>query len=63
MIVSRTCAPRQGEGAKETESGLLGEDLPALINAISLAAEHHNAYGQAGRLLDIAIEGIRRHTA
>ncbi len=40
--------------------GVHAEDLLTLVSAISLATEHHDD-GRAGRLLDIAIDGIRPH--
>ncbi|MGP3965179.1 TetR/AcrR family transcriptional regulator [Nonomuraea sp. 3N208] len=43
--------------------GILAEDLLALINAISLATEHHDDDEQANRLLDIGIGGIRGQAA
>jgi AcrR family transcriptional regulator len=41
--------------------GIRTEDLLTLVNAISLATEHHDDDAQAGRLLDIAIGGMRLH--
>lgn len=41
--------------------GVRTEDLLALVNAISLATEDHDDDTQAGRLLDIAIDGMRSH--
>jgi AcrR family transcriptional regulator len=50
---------QRAQQAAAVRPGLLAEDLLALINAISLAAEHQEDHEQANRLLDIAIEGIR----
>ncbi|SEH00872.1 DNA-binding transcriptional regulator, AcrR family [Nonomuraea solani] len=50
---------RQAQRTAAVRPGILAEDLLALVAAISLAATHHHDDEQAGRLLDIAIEGIR----
>ncbi|MER6178161.1 helix-turn-helix domain-containing protein [Streptosporangium sp. NPDC001681] len=54
---------QRAQQAAAVRPGLLAEDLLALINAISLATEHHDDDEQADRLLDIAIEGIRLQAA
>ncbi|MEU0478332.1 helix-turn-helix domain-containing protein [Streptosporangium sp. NPDC006013] len=54
---------QRAQQAAAARPGVLAEDLLALINAISLATEHHDDDAQAGRLLDIAIEGIRLQPA
>ncbi|MFD4571348.1 TetR/AcrR family transcriptional regulator [Streptomyces sp. NPDC058417] len=41
--------------------GVRAEDLLTLLNAISLATEHHDDDAQASRLLDLTIDGIRVH--
>lgn len=42
--------------------GVRAEDLLMLVNAISLATEHHHDdEEQAGRLLDLAVDGMRLH--
>jgi AcrR family transcriptional regulator len=50
---------RRAQQAGAVRPGIRTEDLLALINAISLATEHHDDDDQADRLLDIAIKGIR----
>ncbi|MEV0611840.1 helix-turn-helix domain-containing protein [Nonomuraea sp. NPDC050404] len=50
---------RRAQRTDAVRPGIRAEDLLALVAAISLAAVHHADGEQAGRLLDIAIEGIR----
>ncbi|WP_150251470.1 TetR/AcrR family transcriptional regulator [Nocardiopsis deserti] len=45
--------------ARAVRPGVRAEDLVALVSAISLATEDHPDGAQAGRLLDIAIAGVR----
>ncbi|GAA0955047.1 helix-turn-helix domain-containing protein [Actinocorallia libanotica] len=52
---------QQAQQAGAARPGIRTEDLLALVSAISLAAEDHDDDAQAGRLLDIAIEGLRPH--
>ncbi|MFG1687124.1 hypothetical protein ACGFNP_43680 [Nonomuraea sp. NPDC049269] len=52
---------QRAQQAAAVRPGVLSEDLLSLINASSLATEHHDDDEQACRLLDIAIEDIRLH--
>lgn len=45
--------------ARAVRPDVRAEDLVALVSAISLATEEHPDEAQAGRLLDIAIAGVR----
>ncbi|WP_117198576.1 TetR/AcrR family transcriptional regulator [Nocardiopsis sp. TNDT3] len=45
--------------ARAVRPGVRAEDLVALVSAISLATEDHPDGARAGRLLDIAIAGVR----
>ncbi|NUP02021.1 MAG: TetR/AcrR family transcriptional regulator [Nonomuraea sp.] len=54
---------RRAQQSGAVRPGVRAEDLLALVNAISLATEHHHDGEQADRLLDIAIEGIRGQAA
>ncbi|KWT58447.1 TetR family transcriptional regulator [Streptomyces albus subsp. albus] len=49
----------RAQQAGTVRPGVRAEDLLTLVNAISLATEHHDDDAQANRLLDIAIDGIR----
>ncbi|MEU8718651.1 helix-turn-helix domain-containing protein [Streptomyces sp. NPDC048663] len=51
----------QAQQACAVRPGVRAEDLLTLVNAISLATECHDDNAQAGRLLDIAIDGMRLH--
>ncbi|MEV3986777.1 TetR/AcrR family transcriptional regulator [Nonomuraea sp. NPDC049758] len=53
----------RAQQAGAVRPGIRAEDLLALVNAISLATEHHEDDDQADRLLDIAIKGIRGRPA
>ncbi|WP_461015415.1 TetR/AcrR family transcriptional regulator [Streptomyces daliensis] len=48
--------------AGTVRAGVRAEDLLALVSAISLTSEEHDGGAQAGRLLDLAIEGVRSPT-
>ncbi|MEU7988742.1 hypothetical protein AB0B56_28145 [Streptosporangium canum] len=54
---------RRAQQTGAVRPGIRAEDLLALVNAISLAAEQHDDDEQADRLLEIAIEGIRGQAA
>ncbi|SFK55023.1 transcriptional regulator, TetR family [Streptosporangium canum] len=54
---------RRAQQTGAVRAGIRAEDLLALVNAISLAAEQHDDDEQADRLLEIAIEGIRGQAA
>ncbi|MFD7958108.1 TetR/AcrR family transcriptional regulator [Streptomyces sp. WAC8370] len=49
----------RAQQAGSLRAGVQPEDLLALVNAISLATEHHRDDAQANRLLDLVIDGIR----
>ncbi|MER5553817.1 helix-turn-helix domain-containing protein [Streptomyces sp. NPDC002793] len=51
----------RAQQANAVRPGIHAEDLLTLVNAISLATEHHPDEELAGRLLDIAVDGMRPH--